>query len=80
MNNSIALFLTVFVSMLIGVMIGSIITSSVIYNSKAVSYYKGSVIIDKSKDSFKLDSCGNKKTIEATSYELSLYNLGDTIK
>ena len=67
-----------------GVLIGSITTQSAIATAKAVSFYKGYVVIDKSNEKSKnelvLDSCGVKRSVYATKYESSLYNLGDTIK
>ena len=47
---------------------------------QAVSHYKGSVVLDKADGFILVDSCGTKFEIRATDYELSLYELGDTIK
>ena len=67
-----------------GVLIGSITTQNAIATEKAVSFYKGYVVIDKSskksKNELVLDSCGVKRSVFATKYESSIYNLGDTIK
>lgn len=78
--NQIGIAFIVILLILIGGGIGAEMTYEKMKSNKAVSYYKGSIIIDKSKNSFQLDSCGSKRIIEATNYELSLYNLGNTIK
>lgn len=70
----------IFVSALVGALIGSFLDYNEMVSKKAVSYYKGGVVIEKTETEMQLDSCGTKKIVRATKYELSLYNLGDTIK
>ena len=70
----------IFVSALVGTLIGAFLDYNEMVSKKAVSYYKGGVVIEKTETEMQLDSCGTKKIVRATKYELSLYNLGDTIK
>ena len=69
-----------FAATFIGFLIGSFLNFNEVFSSRSVSSYKGSVVIEKNETEMQLDSCGTKKTVRATKYELSLYNLGDTIK
>ena len=74
------IFLCLLASFVAGMVFGEYVRESQIENSKAASYYKGCIVIGKENNKLQLDSCGFGKSIVATEYELSLYNLGDTIK
>jgi len=46
----------------------------------SISKYSGNVVVGKNDLSLTIDSCGLIREIDCTEYQLSLYNLGDTIK
>ncbi len=48
--------------------------------NRTASSYKNCIVIDKYDNGFVLDSCGTRVKAMATEYELSLHQLGDTIK
>ena len=48
--------------------------------NRTASSYKNCIVIDKKDNILVIDSCGRRVDLNATNYELSLYQLGDTIK
>lgn len=80
MSDGILLFIIGLLAFLGGALIGIAWTSYHYENRYSISKYSGNVVIDKSHSYLTIDSCGFKRTIVCTDYELSLYNLGDTIK
>lgn len=73
-------YLCILLIFLFGVVLGRYGVPNVPENEKSMSFYKQYVVIDKNGNTVTVDSCGAKFEIRATDYELSLYELGDTIK
>ena len=67
--------------LLLGILAGFMVTLC-LPTDKALSYYKGSVIIaqDARHCTVTIDTKGIKNTVPVTNYEYKLYNLGDTIR
>ena len=49
-------------------------------NRSPISKYVGNIVVDKGDSYITIDSCGLRRDIYCINYELSSYNLGDTIK
>lgn len=67
-------------SLIVGVYAGKLECSNPSISERTVSSYKNCIVIDKQDNILVIDSCGKRVDLNATNYELSLYQLGDTIK
>lgn len=73
--------ITILLALLVSVTLALYI-EGLAHSGKALSYYKGSVIIaqDAKHRTVTIDTKGIKNTISVTDFEYKIYNLGDTIK
>lgn len=67
-------------SFIAGVYAGKSECSNASLSERTASSYKNCIVIDKQENVLVIDSCGKRVDLNATNYELSLYQLGDTIK
>ncbi len=80
MSNGFMLFMVCTLFFVSGFFFGTGLISYCHSNRFPISKYAGNVVVGKGDSYITIDSCGLRRDIYCINYELSSYNLGDTIK